>query len=129
CLQDQGVPAITPCYSRFRVARLDLPVTVIMLSEQRREASVGIKAGPAQPVEGTMARDKRRPIAVTDQRIVFDERRHGGLLREVYDNLDVARTAFERLAPVRQGDAASDQPSEPALVGAREGVRGQFVMT
>jgi len=42
------------------------------IAEQGGEAGVGVEARPAEPVDGTVAPDQRRGLAVADEGIILD---------------------------------------------------------
>ena len=61
---------------RVIVRRRDQPAAIVVIAENRREASLGIETRQAHPVDGAVASDERRGLAVADHGIVFDGERH-----------------------------------------------------
>src|SRR5262249_26396714 len=102
--------------------------TMVGGSQKRGEASVGIEARPTQPIERTIARHQRGRLAIADQRVILDTRRHADLWPEIDDDLDVALAVLERLAPAFERDSTRNQPSKPTLVRARERGRRHLVV-
>src|SRR6266699_280838 len=94
-------------------------MAVIFGAEKRRKASIRIEPRPTQPIERAIARDQRSRLAIADQRVILDTRRHADLWPEIDDDLDLAFTVLERLAPAFKRDCARDQPAEPIPVRAR----------
>src|ERR1700704_430201 len=88
-LQDQAV-ATMASRNVGLVARRDLPAPVLLATHERRETGVAIEAGAAQPIDRTITPHQSCCFAIADQRIVFDARRHGGLLQKIDDDFDVA---------------------------------------
>src|SRR5262249_31394370 len=77
-LENEGVWAIAPGDAK-RLARRDLPMTVLACAKQGGKTRIGIEARPAQPVDRAIARDQRRRLAIANQAVVFDAGWHGGL--------------------------------------------------
>src|SRR5690606_24251877 len=75
-LQDQRPLAIAAGDAGGRVDGGDLPAPVLRPAEQGGEAGAGVEARPAEPVDGSVARDERRRLAVADQGVVLDARGH-----------------------------------------------------
>ena len=88
--QNQRIRPITTAHNGPAVPRRNLPVSVAIGAEQRREAGVGIEARPAQPIERAIARHQSGGLAIADQSVIFDTRRHEELCPEIDDHFDVA---------------------------------------
>ena len=76
-LEDQRVVAVAAADARGRLGRGDQPAAVLGPAEQGREAGARVEPGPAQPVDGAVAANQGRRLAVPDQRVVLDAQRHG----------------------------------------------------
>jgi hypothetical protein len=48
--------------------------------EESRETGVRIKPRPTQPIDGAIATDQCRCLAVADERVVFNTQRHEVIL-------------------------------------------------
>jgi hypothetical protein len=69
------VAAIPARRCRVDVGGCDEPAPVIGRAQQRSEARTGVEARPAEPVDRSGPCDKRRRLAVADQRVVFNPSR------------------------------------------------------
>ena len=56
------------------------PAAVIGRAEERGETGAGVEAREAEPVDGPVAADERRRLAIADERVVLDAGCHDGLL-------------------------------------------------
>src|SRR5207245_9844820 len=79
-------------------------------------------------IERAIARDQRSRLAIADQRVILDTRRHADLWPEIDDDLDLAFTVLERLAPAFKRDRARDQPAKPIPLRPRQRGRHHLVM-
>ena len=75
-LQDQRVGLISPCYPGRSVLCGNEPAAVFRRAEESRETGIRIKPRPTQPIDGAIATDQRRCLAVADERVVFNTQRH-----------------------------------------------------
>src|SRR5713226_2540689 len=75
--EDEGVVPIATRRARGLIERLDLPMAVARLAEQRSEARAAIEARPAQPIDGAAVGDEGGGLAIADERVVLDPRCHG----------------------------------------------------
>ena len=50
----------------------DLPVAVLVLSEQFCEATPRVETRQAKPIDGTISSDKRGGLGIADHRVVLD---------------------------------------------------------
>src|SRR5205823_12676576 len=75
CLQDQGIAAIAArCLGG--IFGSDEPPAVLRLAEERGETGIGIKTRHAEPVDRAVTPDESRGLAVPDQRVILDAKRH-----------------------------------------------------
>src|SRR5262249_12993565 len=74
-LQHHGAVVISAADTWHRVGGADLPSSVFGRAEQGCEARIAVEAWPAQPIDGAVATDEGRGLAITDQRIVLDGHR------------------------------------------------------
>jgi hypothetical protein len=77
--EDQGAGTVASLDAEQRILGCKKPPAVIGVSQQRGKASSRIEAGPAQPIDRAVAADQSRRLAVADERIVFDSKRHRSL--------------------------------------------------
>jgi len=63
-----------------RPLRGDPPVALLEVAQQGAEGAGGVEARQAQPVDVPVATDQRPGVAIADQCIVFDGKRHGSSL-------------------------------------------------
>src|SRR4029077_15800804 len=75
-LEDQRAGAIAPTYINNRLFRGDDPSSIISRSKQTSKARSRVETGPAQPIDRAVAADQSGCLAIADQRIVFDSKRH-----------------------------------------------------
>src|SRR5688572_23769999 len=69
--------AVSPRYAPHLGRWRNQPAAMLGRAEQRREAGARIEARQTEPIDRAIARDERRALAVADQRVVFNVRRHG----------------------------------------------------
>ena len=74
--QDQRVGLVSPCYSGRAVLWGNEPAAMLRRAEESRETGIRIKPRPTQPIDGAIATDQRRCLAVADERVVFNTQRH-----------------------------------------------------
>src|SRR5689334_20657205 len=82
--QDQCVVAVSTRRPRAGFYRRDKPAAVLMVPEQCRKEGSRVETWPAQPIDRTGLRYKRRALAVADEPVVFNgshERLPPGLRR------------------------------------------------
>ena len=72
CLKDERVVPIPTRGACVRLARCKDPTSVFRSAKQRRKAGATVKAGPAQPIDGSVARDQRARLAISQQGVIFD---------------------------------------------------------
>jgi len=75
--EDKRAGAVMPTDCESRLARSKQPTAVLGCPKQSGEACSRIEAWPAQPIDGAVAADQSRRLAVANQRIVFNPRGHG----------------------------------------------------
>jgi hypothetical protein len=71
-LEDHRAGAISTRYPGRRIDRRDLPTAIFGRAEQRGKACSGIEAGPAEPVDRTVASHQGSGPTVADEGIVLD---------------------------------------------------------
>jgi hypothetical protein len=79
-LEHERVVAVRPPDARHGAGRRETPAAVGLGTQQGGEAGRVIEPGQAQPVDGAVAADQRRGLAIADHRVVLDrQRRHGAV--------------------------------------------------
>ncbi len=101
-LQDQRALAVASRRAGDRGGRGDAPTAVLGTAEQGGEAGAGVEARPAQPVDRAVARDQRRGLAVADDGVILQRRRHPGPRRYTV----ATGVAGEPTAPGRRSGGA-----------------------
>ena len=80
-LQDQRVVPVAAGGAFDLVRGRDQPAAVPVRAQQSRETGIGIKGGPAQPVDRSITADQCRGLAIADQPIVFNSAGHSASAR------------------------------------------------
>ena len=96
--QNQGAVAIFAPDAAHLCGRRDQPAPVRGLSQQCRETRARIKSGKAKPIDGAVAADQCRGMAVADQCIVFNRKWHAptsGLYQPPSAAMKAARVVSE----------------------------------
>ena len=56
--------------------RRNQPSSVLRAAEQRGKTGAAVEAGQAQPIDRAVAANQRRRLAVSDDRVVLNSKRH-----------------------------------------------------
>ena len=75
-LEDERVAAVLAARRAELARRLDRPVAVLRVAEQRGEERARVEARQAQPVDGAVTADERGRLQVADEPVVLDERHY-----------------------------------------------------
>ncbi len=79
-LQDQRIGLISPCYPGRLVLCGNEPTAMSGRAEESCETGIRIKPRPTQPIDGAIATDQCRCLAVADERVVLNTQRHEVIL-------------------------------------------------
>src|SRR5205814_2850973 len=71
-LEDQSVAAITAARRFDFIRGQETPAAIFFVAEQRREARTRIEARETEPIDRTVATDKRPGLRVTQECVIFD---------------------------------------------------------
>ena len=75
-LQDERIVAVAAGDARIWIGGSDPPAAVLRRAEQGCETGRRVETGPAQPVNGAVAANQSRRLAIANDGIVFDTQRH-----------------------------------------------------
>ena len=75
-LEDERVASVLAARRAELARRLDRPVAVLRVAEQRGEERARVEARQAQPVDGAVATDERSRLQVADEPVVLYERHY-----------------------------------------------------
>jgi hypothetical protein len=74
--EDQSVVEVAASRLNVVLPRRDQPPSVLRAAKKRAKACRAIETGQAQPIDRTVAPDQRHRLAVSDDSVVLDSKRH-----------------------------------------------------
>ena len=98
-LQDQSVAQVSPRGLDLALRRRDQPASVLGAAKERGKARAAVETGQAQPVDRAVAPDERHRLAVSDNGVILDAKRHPGLSAQ--DGNNTRACPFRRKRPRR----------------------------
>src|SRR5262249_54301390 len=120
-LQDHRVVAVTLPVLADRRRGKQGPATVLVVTHQRREACIRIKARRTQPVDRPAARNERAGEHISDQPVIFDFGRHALPFNTWMNLLEAGRMVVPTPPPSpfadwsRQSDFHASCPERPSV--------------